>query len=195
MIEITMDMNTEYNYLGAAFKKAVAFFTREERVSDVTFLQLLNPVKENLYNFIYKALSYSEDANDVYQETVLRAFKYRSRFDPNASFKTWIFTIANNEIKGHFNKNKKSPGSYCLELEDHPDITCDCEDEKLVYDIYEVAQQLTPQQQRVFFLFYDYRFSLKEINIITGLKEGNIKFILNQAREKIKEKLFLRSIK
>lgn len=195
MIEITMGMNTEYNFIGAAFKKAVAFFTREERVSDETFLRLLNPVKENLYNFIYKALSYSEDANDVYQETVLRAFKYRSSFDPNASFKTWIFTIANNEIKGHFNKNKKFPGTYCLELEDHLDSTCDCEDEKLVYDIYEVAQQLPPQQQRVFFLFYDYQFSLKEINIITGLKEGNIKFILNRAREKIKEKLCLRSIK
>jgi RNA polymerase sigma-70 factor (ECF subfamily) len=193
MIEITMSMKPDY--IGLALKKAAAFFTREEAVTGETFLQLLNPVKENLYNFIYKTLSYSEDADDVYQETVLRAFKYRNSFDPNASFKTWIFTIAHNEIKCHFNKNKKSPASHCLELEDHLDIADDSEDETLVHDIYEVAQQLTPQQQRVFFLFYDQRFSLKEIIEITGLKEGNIKFILNQAREKIKEKLFSRSAK
>ncbi len=193
MIEITMSMKPDY--IGLALKKAAAFFTREEAVTGETFLQLLNPIKENLYNFIYKTLSYSEDADDVYQDTVLRAFKYRNSFDSDASFKTWIFTIAHNEIKCHFNKHKKSPASHCLELKDHLDIVGDSEDETLVHDIYEVAKQLTPQQQRVFFLFYDQRFSLKEINGITGLKEGNIKFILNQAREKIKEKLFPRSAK
>jgi RNA polymerase sigma-70 factor (ECF subfamily) len=195
MIEMTMNMKPDY--IGLAVKKAAAFFTREETVAGETFLQLLNPVKENLYNFIYKTLSYSEDADDVYQETVLRAFKYRKSFDTDASFKTWIFTIAHNEIKGHFNKKKKSPASasYCLELEDHLDFAGEAGDETLVHDIYEVARQLTPQQQRVFFLFYDQRFSLKEINEITGLKEGNIKFILNRAREKIKEKLLSRSAK
>lgn len=190
-----MTMSMKPDYIGLALKKAVAFFTREEAVTGETFLQLLNPVKENLYNFIYKTLSYSEDADDVYQETVLRAFKYRNSFDPDASFKTWIFTIAHNEIKGHFNKKKKFPESHCLELDDHLDFAGEVGDGTLVRDIYEVAKQLTPQQQRVFFLFYDQRFSLKEINEITGLKEGNIKFILNRAREKIKEKLFSRSAK
>ncbi len=186
-----MAINMKPDYIGTAVRKAAAFFSKEETLTGEAFLVYLDPVKNHLYNFIYKALYFSEDANDVYQETVLRAFKYRSSYNTGAPFKTWIFTIAFNEIKRFFNTGKKSPGarSSSLELEENLDYGVNESEKKLVHDIYEVALQLTPQQQRVFFLFYDDGFSMKEIVDITGLKEGNIKFILNQAREKIKQKL------
>lgn len=187
MFEITM--NIKPDYFGDALKKAASFFKKEETLSNDAFLVLLNPIKDHLYNFIHKAMCFSNDSDDVFQETILRAFKYRNSYDVNASFKTWIFSIALNEIKCHYNKNKKSPSTQSVELEDHLHIVDDSADKKMVRDIYEVAQQLTPNQQRVFFLFYDDRFSITEISEITGLKEGNIKFILNQAREKIKQKL------
>jgi RNA polymerase sigma factor (sigma-70 family) len=74
-------------------------------------------------------------------------------------------------------------------MDDNMYIPDDSADKSLVRDIYEVALQLAPRQREVFFLFYDQQFSMKEIVEITGLKEGNIKFILNQARGKIKQKL------
>ena len=173
--------------MGTMIAKAAAFFKKEETITAETFQCLLNPIKENLYNFIFKALNFCEDANDIYQETILRAFKYRGSFKQQGSFKTWIFTIAHNQVKGYFNQLKKMPG---VELEDQLIVEdADAGNEILVHDIYEVARQLTPQQRRVFFLFYDQGFSIREIIEITGLKQGNIKFILNQAREKIKQKL------
>jgi len=45
---------------------------------------------------------------------------------------------------------------------------------------------LKPRQREVFFLFYDQGFSIQEIARITGLREGNVKFILNRARTAIK---------
>ena len=186
MIEIEMAMKPDY--IGAAIKKAALFFRREDAspISAETFLQLLQPLKENLYNFIFKSLNFSEDADDVFQETVLRAFKYKSSFNRKNPFKTWLFTIAHNEIKRYFNKKKKMQSTNIIrEAEAVIDAGC----ERMVGDIYEVARQLAPNQRRVFFLFYDQRFSIREINEITGLKEGNIKFILNRSREKIKQKL------
>lgn len=58
-----------------------------------------------------------------------------------------------------------------------------------VQDVYDVAESLDPKKRQVFFLFYYNRFSINEIKEITGIKEGNIKFILNQCREEIKSKL------
>lgn len=178
--------------LGAVIKKTTALFQKQETITVEFFQYLLNPIKENLYNFIFKALNFSEDANDIYQETILRAFKYRQSYDKHGSFKTWLFTIAHNEIKRYFSNRKKSPGKVILE--EHGDMIDDpgSDNKKMVHDIYEVAQQLSPNQRRVFFLFYDQQFSIQEINEITGLKQGNIKFILNQSREKIKQKLGLK---
>lgn len=195
-------MKPDYHYLAAAVKKAAAFFNRKEAaaIGTETFQQLLNPLKENLYNFIFKALNFSQDAEDVFQETILRAFKYRYTFKRKNPFKTWLFTIAHNEIKSYFNKNKKLPHTVDIDPEAHLNIVHDtgtggdAGHDRLVRDIYEVAQQLTPNQRRVFFLFYDQQFLIREISEITGLKEGNVKFILNQAREKIKTKLGVKGV-
>lgn len=187
MIEIEMAMKPDA--LSSTVKKAAAFFSKREtaEISREMFQYLLNPIKENLYNFILKALNFCEDADDVYQDTVLRAFKYKNTYDENRSFKTWLFTIAHNEIKRYFNKTKKVPDTLVPGA--NLSIDHDTGDKTLVRDIYEIAGQLNPNRRKVFFLFYDQRFSITEISEITGLKQGNIKFILNQAREKIKQKL------
>ncbi len=183
-----MTMRLKTIEIPGAFKTAASIFKKEETITSETFITLLNPIKENLYNFIFKSLFFSEDADDVYQDSIMRAFKYRGSYKTGCSFKTWIFTIAYNEIKAYFNKNKKPINALCLPLDERLNIPDDTASDSLVNDIYEVALQLPYQQQNVFFLFYDQRFSLQEISLITGLKEGNIKFILNQAREKIKQK-------
>jgi RNA polymerase sigma-70 factor (ECF subfamily) len=188
MIQIEMTMKPDL--LSAAIKQAAGFFKRKEAITTNTFQLLLNPIKENLYNFILKTLGFSEDADDVYQETVLRAFKYKYTYDHSRPFKTWLFTIAHNEINNYFNKTRKK--SHSMDPIEHADIAYDTGDQPLVRDIYEIAAQLGPIQGRVFFLFYDQGFSIAEISDITGLKQGNIKFILNRAREKIKQKLGLK---
>jgi RNA polymerase sigma factor (sigma-70 family) len=112
------EMSMKPYILGTVIKKTTALFQKQEIITEEFFQYLLNPIKENLYNFIFKALNFREDANDVYQETILRAFKYRKSYDRQDSFKTWIFTIAHNEIKSYFNKYIKSQNK--VDLEKHP---------------------------------------------------------------------------
>jgi RNA polymerase sigma-70 factor (ECF subfamily) len=171
-----------------------SFLKKEKAVSAASFRGMLEPVKKNLYNFIFKALNFSEDADDVFQETVLRALKYINSFKSNSSFKTWIFTIAHNEIKGYYKKNndksKIVPGAQWGEnFAEDIAANNDCAEKELIKNIYEIAAGLKPKQRKVFFLFYENKFSIKEISGITGLKEGNIKFILNRCRRIIKEEL------
>jgi DNA-directed RNA polymerase specialized sigma24 family protein len=46
---------------------------------------------------------------------------------------------------------------------------------------------LKPGHKEIFFLFYDSGFSVKEISRITGLRDGNVKFILNRVRRELRE--------
>ena len=113
-------MSMKPDFLSTVLEKAAAFLTKPAALNAETFPLLLDPIKESLYNFIFKALGFCEDANDIYQETLLRAFKYRESFHGPGSFKTWIFTIAHNEIKRYFNTSKKMVKP--LDLEEHPGI-------------------------------------------------------------------------
>ncbi len=185
MEDINMTMNLK---IANATKQLFFLFTRNEpwrrELSADDFIALLEPIEDSLYNFILKSLNFSEDAKDVYQDAVMRGMKYLKSYNTELSFKTWIFTVANNQIRHHFKKNKNNPET----LEDNTvskDID-DCADKERIEAIYRNAAKLKPKQREVFFLFYHNGFSINEIHEITGLKPGNIKFILNQSRESIK---------
>ena len=188
MKDVEMSLNLSF---GPVLKDSFSFLKKEETISAAAFREMLKPVKDNLYNFIFKALNFSEDADDVFQEAVLRALKYKRSFKADRSFKTWIFTIAHNEIKGYYRKNRKLMRDVHWGEDQEKEITeyRDTAERELVRDVYEIAATFKPKQKNVFFLFYDNKFSIKEIAEITGLKEGNIKFILNRSREIIKDSL------
>jgi RNA polymerase sigma-70 factor (ECF subfamily) len=156
------------------------------------FLRLLLPVKKHLYNFIRKSLNFTADADDVYQETLLKAFKYFGSFDRNRSFKTWIFTTAHNLLRDHFRKTKRLPP--LLEVGETTDcsVSNPAHPEELTADIYRLAGTLKPRQRAVFFLYYYNEFQLAEITRITGLSKANIKFMLHQARRAIRKILEVR---
>jgi len=63
-----------------------------------------------LYNFTAR-LTNKNDASDLVQEIFIKAWKNIRRFNPlQASFKTWIFTIARNTITDFFRKSGSTSG-------------------------------------------------------------------------------------
>jgi RNA polymerase sigma-70 factor (ECF subfamily) len=155
------------------------------RVQDKeTFLAYLLPVKKHLYNFVQKASNFSSEADDIFQDTLLKAFRYFHSFDRRKNFKTWIFTIAHNLLKDVF--REKQLRHWPLSLEEVGEITADAVSND-VYEIYTTAAALKPRHREVFFLYYYNEFTISEIIEITGLTRPNIKFMLHQARKAIKK--------
>lgn len=155
-----------------------------------TFLAYLLPVKKHLYNFVQKASNFSPDADDIFQDTLLKAFRYFHSFDRGKNFKTWIFTIAHNLLKDAF--REKQLRHWPVSLEEVGEIAAD-EDQtdtavsNDVQEIYTIAAALKPRHREVFFLYYYNEFTISEIIEITGLTRANIKFMLHQARKAIKK--------
>ena len=60
------------------------------------FAQNLLNVQTELLNFAYKLTSDREDANDLLQETSLKALDNEEKYTAETNFKGWIYTIMRN---------------------------------------------------------------------------------------------------
>jgi RNA polymerase sigma-70 factor (ECF subfamily) len=156
----------------------------ESEATGILFWELVSPQKHKLYNFIRKSLNFSEDANDVFQETVLRALRYFKSYKKEKNFNTWLFAIAHNEIKKHYKKASQYTSFTDMDRLKAPEKN---NPQELVKEVYQYAESLKPMQREVFFLFYYNGFTISEVSQITRLKAGNIKFILYQARNSLKK--------
>ena len=72
--------------------------TREQAFAQrqAHFQRLAARVHPRLYSFARRAVGNAQDAEDVAQETLARAWTHFESFDPNRSFDTWVFRIASN---------------------------------------------------------------------------------------------------
>jgi len=150
------------------------------------FWDLLSPCRDKLFNYIRKTLRFSTAAEDIYQETVLNAFRYFRTFRRDKDFAPWIFAIAHNALRDHLRREARTSAGPLVERLGDED---DSRTRELVGEIFAYAERLRPRHREVFFLFYDSGFSIAEIAGVTGLREGNIKLILNQARNSLKAAL------
>jgi RNA polymerase sigma-70 factor (ECF subfamily) len=150
------------------------------------FWDLAEPHKQKLYNFIQKSLSFSAESDDVFQETLLRGWRYFPSYHAEKSFSTWLFAIAHNEIRRHFNNSHRE---MPFQLVESLIVADEQSNLHLIREVYRLAEGLKPKQREIFFLFYDSGFSVAEISHVTGVREGNVKFILNRARNSLRERL------
>jgi RNA polymerase sigma-70 factor, ECF subfamily len=73
------------------------------------FADLVRPYEPVLYRIAFSILRNQADAEDVTQETLLRAFRKLQSFRSEARFSTWLITIAMNEARGQLRRRKARP--------------------------------------------------------------------------------------
>lgn len=73
--------------------------------------ELIREYIKPVYNLVFRLTGKSDEAEDLTQETFLKAWKNIKKFDKNKSFKTWIFTIAHNTVIDFYRKKKPIPFS------------------------------------------------------------------------------------
>ena len=73
------------------------------------FEQAAMPYVDSLYNTAYRMTRNSEDAEDLVQETYLKAYKYYDKFEEGTNFKAWLFKIMKNTFINNYRKKKLTP--------------------------------------------------------------------------------------
>ncbi len=64
--------------------------------------ELMSRHAERLFHYLIRQLGNETDAADLAQESFVRAYQARDRFNPHARFSTWLYTIATNLLKNRF---------------------------------------------------------------------------------------------
>src|SRR3954453_7074215 len=98
MTETLIDKGQEHALLAAA-----------EGGDERAFRQLVEPYRRELEVHCYRMLGSPQDAEDVVQETLLRAWRGLERFDRRASVQTWLYRIATNACLDELRRRPRRP--------------------------------------------------------------------------------------
>jgi RNA polymerase sigma-70 factor (ECF subfamily) len=153
------------------------------------FAPLLERYSVQVFSLIVKIVGNREDAEELAQDVFVKAYGSLSSFRGDCSFSTWIYHIAYTVAVSATRRKKTEYLSVDeIRLADLPDELDETmfesadPDERLVR-LNHAMEQLPLEERAMILLFYKDDKSLKEIAVITGLTETNVKIKLFRIRK------------
>jgi RNA polymerase sigma-70 factor (ECF subfamily) len=71
--------------------------------------QLMGRYQERLFHFLIRELGSEAEAADLAEETFVRVYQHRQRFDPERKFSTWLYSIAANLVRDRYRWRSRHP--------------------------------------------------------------------------------------
>lgn len=177
---------------------------RAKAQDEAAFEQIMHLYADRLYNYILRMVGNPTDAEDLVQETFLRAYQGLPNFDGRASLGTWLYRIATNLCIDHQRRRaRRVPTVSYSALEDSegeptewdfPDHqTLNPLDAALSREleavVEEAIQQLSPKLRTVLLLYDVEELSYKEIARVLRIPMGTVKSRLSHARAQIQKRV------
>lgn len=166
------------------------------------FAQLVEMYSPMIYRLGLKMLNNNQDAEDILQETFIKAYRHISDFDGRSSISTWLYRIATNEALMLIRRKRpeeisfEAPSPNQDELQEPLQIVDWCclpEEEFLSAEgrarLDQAVDQL-PASMKVVFILRDLEgLSTKETAQVLDISETAVKTRLSRARLRLREEL------
>ncbi len=163
-------------------------------MKSLSFRKDLISVQDELLRFAYKLTTDREEANDLLQETSLKALDNEDKYTPDTNFKGWMYTIMRNIFINNYRKVVRdqtfvdqTESLYHLNLpqESGPDNT------ESSYDLKEMRRIVNslPKEYKVPFSMHVSGFKYREIAEKLNLPIGTVKSRIFFTRQKLQEEL------
>jgi RNA polymerase sigma-70 factor, ECF subfamily len=164
------------------------------------FRTLVERHSRTVFSLGYRMMGNESDAEDVVQETFLRAYKKLDSFQFQASFKTWIYRIASNYCMDTLAKRKHENPMPATESADEESLEIDVPSmaagpDRLVlsgeiqHALGAALETLTPVERTAFVLRHFEGCSIEEIKKALNLRESAAKNSIFRAVQKIRKSL------
>ncbi|MBR5899046.1 MAG: RNA polymerase sigma factor [Muribaculaceae bacterium] len=152
------------------------------------FGRLVEEYQHGLRRFLLNlTLGNSDLADDLAQETFIKAYLSIRSFKGLSKFKTWLYRIAYNEFYTHMRQCREEAEESIIAS--HQISTAQIEATDARIDIEQCLTALNESERTVVLLFYIEDLPIAKIAQITSLPQGTIKSLLSRARIKM-AKLF-----
>ena len=139
-----------------------------------------------IFNAIFQVSRQKIIAEDVLQETFLRAFKYIRGFKSEASITTWLYRIAMNALKDELKKHKTVSIADTTTLQDTPNEYSFDEKKKI---IWEGLNRLSEGEREIIALVDIQEFSYEEVSKMLDVPVGTVRSRLSRSREHLREEI------
>jgi RNA polymerase sigma factor (sigma-70 family) len=177
---LKMDKNEDLYYIESVRKGNVQAFSN-----------LVDKYQKLIYTLALKLLKRPEDAEEMAQDTFVKAFQKLDTYEGKSKFSTWLFSITYNACISELRKRR-------VEFKSLDDTRISDQDELKMHDYYRevkkedqekylnLALEKLPEDDQVLVTLYYYENqSMDEISTITGLTVSNIKVKIHRSRKKM----------
>lgn len=162
------------------------------------FGELIMAYEKFVFNVACKMFSNQEDAADIAQEALIKAYKNIDKFDFNSSFSTWLYRITTNTCIDEMRK-RKGKETYSIDEEDEesglsiqikdtsPDASETVIQQETVSEVRRAIDKLSDEHKTVIILRDFQDLSYEEVAETLGINVGTVKSRLARARKNLKD--------
>lgn len=154
------------------------------------FRKIIEDHSRPLYAHIRSIVFNHDDADDVLQNTFIKAWTNRESYRGESELQTWLFRIATNEALQHLRKTRIRKLFFLQNENSAPEPSesaSGSDAERITKKLEEAMKKLSPQQRVVFSMKYFNEMRYSQIAEILELAEGTLKATYHQAVKKIEE--------
>ncbi|UCC73277.1 MAG: sigma-70 family RNA polymerase sigma factor [Gemmatimonadota bacterium] len=172
---------------------------------EAAYRELLERFRRPVFSLIYRMIGDREQAEDLAQESFVKAFNNLDSYNPNYRFSSWLFKIANNHAIDHLRRARLptvsihgSPHAVDAEREEETRIVLEAHDEspeqemlalELGGEIEQAIAVLRPEYRTAVILRHVENRPYEEIAEIMDVPIGTVKTFLHRARAELRAQL------
>ncbi|MGB0891636.1 MAG: RNA polymerase sigma factor [Flavobacteriaceae bacterium] len=152
---------------------------------------LVDKYKTMVYTLALKIVKSREEAEEVSQDTFIKAFKNLSKFKGDSKFSTWLYKIAYRTSLDSLKKNTEKYNTSTIDeitinkIKSTEGILDGIERRERAEVINKCMLELPEDERTILWFFYFKELSLKEIIEVTSFSEANVKVKLHRARKRL----------
>jgi RNA polymerase sigma-70 factor (ECF subfamily) len=168
-----------------------ALAVRAQGGSVEAFSALVEVFQERLFNFLLRRTATAADAEDLAQETFIRAWERIGQYNPRWRFSTWLFTIGSRLAASRY-RDRPTPPLRLRPEEDGrvtrtPDRLVHAEESTQIWGLAE--EHLTPEQHTAVWLRYAEDMAIGDVARVMGKTQVGVRVMLFRARNILAEYL------
>jgi len=161
---------------------------RAQAGSGEAFAELVDRFGGRLEQFLRRKVGNAHDAEDLVQDTFLKAYRYLPRYKGPGRFSTWLFTIAHRLASSHYRHNAARDNGE-MQSEQVPQPYEVLIRKEIKQGLWDAARLLPENQFEALWLKYAEDLSVKEIARVMAKSPVHVKVLLYRARRNLAARL------
>ena len=155
----------------------------------VALTELIDKHKHFTYSLALSIVKNSDDAKDIAQQSFMKVLESIHTFRNDSKFSTWLYKIILHEALRFVKQKSRVVYTGINQTPVEEIVGENPGDENEPANVTQALEILQVNEKIVLNLFYLGGKSIKEIQLITGFSESNIKVLLHRGRTRLKNKM------